>query len=117
MDDPGARDTLPLVSPRLGAMLLQRSADLGCERAQHVIECLQHQGLWESVAPVSGSTPPKNAFFCIFSSLLPCFESLKQYFCGKFQKSTIMQDSKLSLVMDTIGIIGMFFVAALLLCV
>ena len=32
------------------------------------------------------------------------------------QKSTIMQDSKLSLVMDTIGIIGMFFVAALLLC-
>ena len=31
--------------------------------------------------------------------------------------STIMEKSVLSLVMDTIGIIGMFLVAAVLLCV
>ena len=59
----------------------------------------------------------KNHFFCIFLELRTCSVLLLTYLCARFQKTTIMEKNVLSLVMDTVGIICVFFIAAVLLCV
>ena len=66
-----------------------------------------------------GSISIKNAFFLHFSlpSDIMC-RGVGSNFAPDFNKTrTIMDNSIKSLVLDTISIVGMFFVAALLLCV
>jgi len=51
IDDPAARDTLPLVTPDEGAILLLRAAELGSLRARFVIDCLNYQHFWHHTLP------------------------------------------------------------------
>jgi len=51
MNDPAAQDTLPLVSPDEGAIMLLRAAELGSDRARYIIECLDYQRIWKHSLP------------------------------------------------------------------
>ena len=51
MNDPAAHDTLPLVTPDEGAIMLLRAAQLGSDRALYVIESLHYQHLWHWSLP------------------------------------------------------------------
>ena len=59
----------------------------------------------------------------IFLLLRTCSVFLRVYFCTEIENEPlklivqIMNENVLSLVMDTIGIVGMIFVAGVLLCV
>ena len=67
----------------------------------------------------------KNAFFWRFSSLTPMFWEFVAVILHRIWKTRlfnckiwmVMEDSVMSLVMDTISVFGMFFIAAILLCI
>ena len=67
----------------------------------------------------------KNVFFCHFFSFTPMFWEFNVVILQRIWKTrlfnskiyTLMEKNVLSLVMDTLGLIGMFFIAAVLLCI